>query len=60
VLYRGLALCYVRESETVSAGQAIGTLLERVPCEAELEAHLHLEMEREGKPQDPLTMLEER
>jgi len=31
-----------------------------VPCEAELEAHLHLEMEREGKPQDPLTMLEER
>lgn len=60
VVYRGLALCYVEAGDVVLRGQEIGTLLERIPCEGEMGAHLHLEMEREGRAQDPLTMLEEK
>ena len=59
-VYRGLALCYVREGERVKCGQEIGTLLESIPCEGEMGAHLHLEMEREGRTQDPLAVLEEK
>ncbi len=58
--YRGLALCYVAAGDSVFSGQEIGTLLERIPCEGEMGAHLHLEMEREGRTQDPLTALEEK
>ena len=60
VFYRGMALCYVHAGDSVSRGQEIGTLLERVPCEEEMGAHLHLEMKREGRMQDPLTILEEK
>lgn len=59
-VYRGLALCDADEGEQVVGGQRIGTLLEAVPCEAELGAHLHMETERNGVLQDPLTMLPER
>ena len=59
-VYRGLALCYVREGEHIKRGQEIGTLLDSIPCEGEMGAHLHLEMEREGRAQDPLAVLEEK
>jgi len=60
VVYRGLALCYAEEGGRVICGQEIGTLLERIPCEAEAGAHLHMEVMRSGADQDPLTMLPER
>lgn len=60
VTYRGLAFCYPAEGERVVCGQEIGTLMEHIPCEAEWEAHLHLEAERGGGGQDPLAMLPER
>ena len=60
VFYRGLALLYVKEGDEVARGQEIGTLLEYIPCEAEMGAHLHLEMMRGGVMQDPLAMLPER
>jgi len=60
ILYRGLALCYVKEGERAERGQEIGTLLDRIPCEAELDAHLHMEVIRDGTAQDPLAMLPER
>jgi len=50
----------VTKGQRLNRGQEIGTLLETIPCEAEMKPHLHLEMEREGRMQDPLTMLEER
>jgi len=58
--YRGLALCCVDEEDTVVSGQEIGTLLDRIPCEAELDTHLHIEVMRGGMKQDPLAMLPER
>ena len=60
VSYRGLALLYVKEGDEVARGQEIGTLLEYIPCEAEMGAHLHLEVMRGGVMQDPLAMLPER
>ena len=58
--YAGLESCLVQPGDRVRRGQAIGTLLEIIPCEAELETHLHLEMRRTGKCQDPEAILEER
>lgn len=58
--YAGLAHCGVQPGESVRRGQVIGTLLEKIPCEAEMDTHLHLEMIREGKHQDPEATLEER
>lgn len=60
VRYAGLALCYVREGEKLRAGQRIGTLLDAIPCEAEMGPHLHMEVMRQGTAQDPLAMLPER
>jgi len=59
-VYRGLALQYVDEGDAVVCGQEIGTLLEGIPCEAELGAHLHMEAVRDGVSQDPLAILPER
>jgi len=59
-IYRGLALCCLEEGDTVAAGQEMGTLLDAIPCEAELGAHLHLEVVRGGTAQDPLAMLPEK
>ena len=58
--YAGLAYCTVAAGESVRRGQMIGTLLDKIPCEAEMDAHLHLEMTREGKLQDPEATLMER
>ena len=59
-LYSGLAVCYVSEGDMVRAGQALGTLLDAIPCERELGPHLHMEITRGGAAQDPQASLEER
>ena len=59
-VYRGLALCDVDEGEALMCGQKIGSLLETIPCEAELGAHLHMEIVYNGVMQDPLAILPER
>lgn len=58
--YAGLESCTVQKGNTVRRGQVIGTLMEHIPCEAELETHLHLEMRKDGKLQDPEAVLAER
>lgn len=59
-IYAGLECCSVQEGERVRKGQTIGALAKSIPCEAEMDTHLHLEMIREGKHQDPEAALEER
>ena len=56
-VYAGLAACDVTAGQNVTRGQTIGTLLERIPCEAELGTHLHLELTRDGKRRDPADIL---
>ena len=58
--YAGLESAVVQAGARVTRGQAIGTLLEIIPCEAELATHLHLEMLRDGKTQDPEATLPEK
>ena len=56
--YAGLSDCGLSQGQAVTRGQTLGTLLDAIPCEAELGAHLHLELTREGESADPQTMLE--
>lgn len=56
--YAGLASCDLLAGQAVTRGQALGTLLAEIPCEAELGAHLHLELMRDGEAQDPQQLLE--
>lgn len=58
-VYAGLALSLVQPGENVVRGQEIGTLMERIPCEAELGAHLHLEQIKNGAYQDAEGILPE-
>ena len=60
VTYCGLESSVVSIGESVTRGQTIGTLLARIPCEAELPAHLHLQVINQGAMQDPEAMLPER
>ena len=59
-VYAGLEGGVVQAGDSVRRGQRIGTLAQSVPCEAEMGTHLHLEMIRDGKHQDPEATLEER
>lgn len=59
-VYAGLESCMAVEGESVRRGQTIGTLMESIPCEAEMGTHVHLEMYHAGKVQDPEAMLMER
>ena len=56
-MYAGLALCYVSPGQSVTRGMELGTLLETIPCEAELGPHLHLEWKKNGEALDPTEML---
>ena len=56
-VYAGLAACDVSAGQNVTRGQTIGTLLERIPCEAELGTHLHLELTQDGERRDPTDIL---
>jgi len=58
--YAGLESCLVQPGMRVQRGQTIGTLMECIPCEAEMEPHLHLESLRDGMHQDPEAILMER
>lgn len=59
-VYAGLEVCAVAAGQSVTRGQALGTLLAQIPCEAELGSHLHLERWRDGTAQDPEAVLPER
>jgi len=56
--YAGLSLCALAEGQAVTRGQVIGMLSGGIPCEAEMDAHLHLELERNGEQVDPQELLE--
>lgn len=58
-MYAGLLLCGVEAGQSVTRGQVLGTLMSEVPCEAELGPHLHMELFRDGVPQDPQGMMPE-
>ena len=60
MLYAGLRRADVRAGQAVTRGQALGVPLERVPCEAELPAHVHIEMRLDGEHQDPEGILPEK
>lgn len=60
IRYAGLESCLVQPGMRVQRGQTIGTLMDCIPCEAEMEPHLHLESLRAGQYQDPEAILEER
>lgn len=55
--YAGLLTAAVHAGESVTRGQALGTLMESIPCEAELGAHLHLELRNGEEARDPQTVL---
>ena len=57
--YAGLGLSFVSEGQSVTRGQELGTLLESIPCEAELGPHLHFEWISGGVKQDPEGLLPE-
>lgn len=58
--YAGLENAIVMPGVHVTRGQILGTLMESIPCEDEMPTHLHLEMRRDGRTQDPEATLEER
>ncbi len=55
--YCGLATCLVTAGQNVTRGQPLGLLLDAVPCEAELGAHLHLELSQDGAWRDARALL---
>ena len=55
--YVGLSLCMLGEGQAITRGQTVGTLMEAIPCEAELGAHLHLMYESGGQAADPGQLL---
>ncbi|MBP3428250.1 MAG: M23 family metallopeptidase [Clostridia bacterium] len=58
-VYAGLLLCRVQAGQCVTRGQALGEIMDAIPCEAELGTHLHLELDHDGVPQDPAQLLPE-
>lgn len=58
--YAGLLMLSVSAGESVTRGQALGTLMDSIPCEAELGTHLHLELTDGEQMHDPQTVLPDR
>ena len=56
-VYAGIATCFVMEGQAVTRGNTLGLLMDAIPCEAELGAHLHLELEKDGQSADPEELL---
>lgn len=56
-VYAGLLQSYVAAGDAVARGEALGLLMERIPCEAELKTHLHMELSFGGKAVDPAAIL---
>lgn len=59
-VYAGLESCDVAAGQAVTRGQQLGILLGAIPCEAELGAHLHMELRENGALYDPEEALPER
>lgn len=59
-VYAGLESCDAAQGQTVTRGQQLGILLERIPCEREMETHLHMELWQEGEICDPALILPRR
>lgn len=55
--YAGLSAACVSVGDKVTAGNPLGTLAQSIPCEAEMEAHLHIETRRDGQAIDPTQVL---
>jgi len=53
LVYAGLEACLVYEEQMVKRGQTLGTLLAAIPCEAEMETHLHMEAYQNGDRTNP-------
>ena len=60
ITYAGLETACVYAGQSVTRGMKLGTLMAYVPGEAEMPAHLHVEMRMDGKVQDPEALLPER
>lgn len=56
-VYAGLERLDVEAEQNVTRGQALGVLMAAIPCEAELGAHVHLELSEDGALRDPAQML---
>ncbi|MBQ7786264.1 MAG: M23 family metallopeptidase [Clostridia bacterium] len=59
-VYAGMRTVTVSQKMAVSRGEAIGILADRIACEAEMGPHLHMELYRNGRAQDPEGMLPEK
>lgn len=59
-VYAGMAGSLVHEGQNVTRSQTLGALMDAVPCEAELGAHLHMELSSDGEARDPESILPER
>lgn len=55
-VYKGLDSVSVAKGDSVSIGQAIGTV-GTIPCESAQESHLHLETKLDGEFVDPLAVM---
>ncbi len=60
-VYAGLLQIAVSAGQSVRRGQTLGLLMENIPCEGEMPAHLHMELVGgEGNKKDPAGMLPDR
>ena len=57
--YAGLACSLVLPGQTVTRGQPLGDVMEIIPAESELGAHIHLSLERDSRCVDPAESLPE-
>lgn len=56
-VYAGLESADVAVGQNVTRGQTLGPLMQAIPCEAELGAHLHLELRNGAELCDPAAIL---
>ena len=52
--YAGLSCVLVQAGQTITRGQALGDVMERIPAESELGPHLHLALRQDGQAVEPL------
>ena len=60
MVYRGLEAAFVHAGEKIACGQTLGVLMAKIPCEGETGAHVHVELMKDGKYQDPGALLPEK
>ena len=57
LLEKGLETVFAETGQTVMAGDAIGTVGDDLPFESAEEPHLHLEVIKDGRRIDPLSII---